>query len=78
MQLATQLRAKNLFVDFDHKQRSLKSQMRRADKMGAKSIIVIGESERVSQVANLKSLATGESRSISLNVQSIISALETS
>jgi len=73
--LSQRLRAKGVFVDFDHKDRSVKSQMRRADKIGSQSIIVLGERERTEQLGQLKNLRTSEVKAIGINVEAIYSAL---
>ena len=44
---------------------SLKSQFRRANDSGAKSVLVRGESERAKAVWNLKNMETSEQREIS-------------
>jgi histidyl-tRNA synthetase len=47
-------------VEMDYEGKSLKSQMRRADKLGARYSIVIGENEVVTGQANLKHMVDGE------------------
>jgi histidyl-tRNA synthetase len=62
--LARRLRAggKRVYLDFDA--RSLKSQMRLADKLNAKSVIIIGDEELKSGSVVLRDMATKEQRSI--------------
>jgi histidyl-tRNA synthetase len=62
--LARRLRTagKRAYLDFDR--RSLKSQMRLADKLGAKSVIIIGEEELKSGTVVVRDMATKEQRSI--------------
>jgi histidyl-tRNA synthetase len=43
--LAYQLRKNGVFVDMDYEDKSLKSQLKRADKLGVKYTIIIGEEE---------------------------------
>jgi histidyl-tRNA synthetase len=43
--LAYELRKNGVFVDMDYEDKSLKSQLKRADKLGAKYTIIIGEEE---------------------------------
>jgi histidyl-tRNA synthetase len=43
--LANDLRAKGVSIEMDHEAKSLKSQLKRADKLGAKYTIIIGEDE---------------------------------
>lgn len=56
------LRKKNLWVDFEHKERSVKAQMRRADKLGSKEVMVLGSQEVASGQAIIKSLDSGKTR----------------
>jgi histidyl-tRNA synthetase len=62
--LARKLRAagKRVYLDFDS--RSLKSQMRLADKLKAKSVIIIGDEELKSGSVVLRDMATKEQRTI--------------
>jgi histidyl-tRNA synthetase len=62
--LARRLRAggKRVYLDFDS--RSLKSQMRLADKLGAGSVIIIGEEELKSGKLLLRDMATKEQRTV--------------
>jgi len=59
-QLVSELRQKGRAVDFDPRGGSLKSQMKRADKSGARFALVIGEREVTSGEGELKPLAGGE------------------
>jgi histidyl-tRNA synthetase len=58
--LVSELRHKGIAVDFDPREGSLKSQMKRADKSGARFALVIGERELASGEGDLKPLAGGE------------------
>ncbi len=58
--LASRLRREGLRVEFDTRGGSLKSQMKRADKVGATYTLVLGERERQSGDAQLKPMAGGE------------------
>ena len=62
--LAQKLRnaGKRVYLDFDG--RSLKSQMRLADKLGAQAVIIIGEDELKSGTVVLRDMATKEQRNI--------------
>jgi histidyl-tRNA synthetase len=62
--LAQKLRkaGKRVYLDFDA--RSLKSQMRLADKLGAKSVIIIGEEELKSGSVVLRDMSTKEQRNV--------------
>ncbi|MFL5351877.1 histidine--tRNA ligase [Archangium sp.] len=58
--LASRLRREGLRVEFDTRGGSLKSQMKRADKLGATYALVIGEAERQSGQAQLKPMRGGD------------------
>jgi len=63
---AAQLRSRGLSVDVDYLDRSLKAQMREADRQGAEYVLVIGDSELRSGKAKLKHMKSGEERHIDL------------
>ena len=62
--LAWRLReaGKRTYLDFDA--RSLKSQMRLADKLGAKSVVIIGEEELKSGNVVVRDMSTKEQRAV--------------
>ena len=59
-------REEGFFVEYDLVERGLKPQMKYADKIGARFVIVLGDSEIDSGAAKLKNMATGEQTDISL------------
>ncbi|WP_211194628.1 histidine--tRNA ligase [Pyxidicoccus fallax] len=65
--LASRLRREGLRVDFDTRGGSLKSQMKRADKSGARFTLVLGEAERTSGQAKLKPMAGGDAIPVALD-----------
>jgi len=65
--LVSRLRREGLVVEFDTRGGSLKSQMKRADKTGARFALVLGEAERESGQAQLKPMAGGEPISVRLD-----------
>jgi len=65
-ELAEKLRKENLSVDFDYLQRSVKAQMREANKVNAKYTLFIGGDEYKEGKINLKNMSTGEEEKISL------------
>lgn len=67
MQLVNVLRAKNLKVDYDQCGRSLKAQMKFADKIGAKNIVVIGDNEINTFTVQVKNMKTGEVKTDKIN-----------
>lgn len=75
-EMCTKLRRRGVFADMDHKDRSVKSQMRRADKMAAMNIVVLGEREMEEGVCQLKQLSTGETKALRLDVETLFEALQ--
>ena len=71
LKLAEELRQESYIVEKDVFERSFKAQMKYADKINAKNLIVIGENELTSGKAKLKNMASGEEKEISLDVNSI-------
>jgi len=65
--IATDLRCEGAFVLFDVVGRSIKSQMKYANKIGASFTVVLGEDELSSGVAQLKNMETGETQEIEVN-----------
>jgi histidyl-tRNA synthetase len=64
--LAHRLRQKNLNVELEGETRSLKSQMRRADKLKARSVIIVGDDELDKGKAILRNMANKQQEEISL------------
>ena len=58
--MATELRQSGMFAEFDVVGRSLKAQMKYADKIGARFTTVIGEDDIKANVAKVKNMQTGE------------------
>lgn len=59
MKLAYALRDEGIYAEFDHVGRSFKAQFKFADKIGAKSVIVIGDSELEKGEYKLKNMRDG-------------------
>jgi histidyl-tRNA synthetase len=59
-----QLRRVGLRADSDYEGRSLKAQMRSADKLGARFVTVLGDEELASGVLKLKEMATGRETTV--------------
>jgi histidyl-tRNA synthetase len=55
-------------VEMDGEERSLKSQMRRADKLKAKSVLIVGDNELQKGRAVLRDMASKQQEEISLDV----------
>ncbi len=64
-EIATQLRSDNT-VEFDYTQRSVKAQMREANRLGATKVLMIGGEEYERGMATLKNMADGSQEEISL------------
>ncbi|MDD6174380.1 MAG: histidine--tRNA ligase [Firmicutes bacterium] len=62
--LMQKVRAEGFAAECDLNGRSLKAQMKYADKIGAKFTMVIGDSELEAGAARLKNMATGEQREV--------------
>jgi len=66
MKLIKDLRGKNLICETDYLNRSLKAQMREADRQKAKKVLIIGEDEIKKGKAVLKDMESGEQEEIEL------------
>lgn len=66
-ELASKLRRHNLTVDYDYLNRSVKAQMREANKMNSKFVLFVGGDEYKNQELVLKNLSTGEQKNIGLS-----------
>ena len=58
--LAQRMRRRGVRVDMEGEEKSLKSQMRRADKMGAAAVLMVGPDETARGKAAVRRMATGE------------------
>lgn len=65
------LRCVGLRADMDLEGKSLKSQMKQADKAGSRYVLIIGDQEMADQRAPLRDMATGEQVELELNLDSI-------
>ena len=65
--IATDLRNEGVFVLFDVFGRSIKSQMKYANKIGAAFTVVLGEDELLSGTAQLRNMDTGETQEIKVD-----------
>ena len=66
VEIAKDMRAEGFTALMDLNQRSLRAQMKYADKLGAKYNLVIGDNEVDDGIAKLKNMATGEETEIAL------------
>ena len=65
------LRSLRVKTDIDHKNRSMKAQMRRANRLNSKAVLVLGSKEVAENKAEIKWLSTGETVLVDLQGQSI-------
>jgi histidyl-tRNA synthetase len=64
--LAAQLRDAGIKTDLDYEGRSLKAQMKLADRSGARFAIILGEEELARKSARMREMATGEESVVAL------------
>ncbi len=62
--IAMQLRKAGVCAEIDHMERSIKAQFKQADKIGAKYVAVIGETELSEGAMNVKNMKNGESEKV--------------
>lgn len=67
MQLAQSLRSAGVSTDIDLMDRSFKAQMKYADKISAKNLIVLGDDEIQNNKVNVKNMSSGEQTSVDLD-----------
>ena len=61
------LRMAGVVVETDYMDRSVKAQMKYANKLGAKHTVILGENELNSNKANIKNMETGEQTEVALD-----------
>ena len=61
-ELVSKLRSNGVVAEFDHLGRSVKAQLKYADKIGAKYSVVIGDDEISSCIVSVKNMLTGETK----------------
>ncbi|MGB5530636.1 MAG: histidine--tRNA ligase [Ignavibacteriaceae bacterium] len=66
-ELAGKLRKENLSIDLDYLQRSVKAQMREANKLNAKYVLFIGGDEYKEGLMNLKNMSNGVEKKIQID-----------
>ena len=75
LRIAEELRQKGIIVEKDIFERSFKSQMKYADKISAKNLLVIGENELKEGKAKIKNMQTGEEKETLLEVKDILNII---
>jgi histidyl-tRNA synthetase len=73
--LAEQLRAEGIWVEMNHDSASLRSQMRKANRIGAKNVIVLGEDEIKTGVITVKNMTDGNDIKTSLQAGAILKSV---
>jgi len=73
--LMTELQGQGLWVEMDYEGKSLKSQMRRADKFGARYSVVIGGNEMAAGRASFKRMEDGLATEASLTADAVAQLL---
>lgn len=68
-ELAEKLRENDVYVEHDLMNRSFKAQMKYADKIQAKNLLVIGEDELKTGLAKIKNMKTGEEKECQLDFE---------
>ena len=63
-EIATSLRLRGISAEIDHLNRSVKAQMKYADKLGAEYVAVIGENELLSGEVNIKNMKDGTTQTV--------------
>jgi histidyl-tRNA synthetase len=66
-ELAGKLRKENLSIDFDYLQRSVKAQMREANKLNARYVLFIGGDEYKDGMMILKNMSTSKEEKVAIN-----------
>jgi len=69
------LRANKIYAECDLCNRSVKAQMKYADKIGAEAVIVMGDNELDIGKAQIKNMQTGESKETELTSEALINLL---
>ncbi|MEA4937987.1 MAG: histidine--tRNA ligase [Christensenella sp.] len=73
--LATALRKRGVKVEIDHIGRSVKAQIKYADKVGARYVLVLGEDELAKHEGKLKRMSDGEETITALDVDDMLKIL---
>lgn len=66
-QIAFDLRGNEMICELDYEEKSFKAQFRRANKLGATHIVILGDNEIAAKKAAVKDLATGVQQEVELN-----------
>ena len=70
--LTEQLRAEGLWVEMNHEETSIRSQMRTAHRMGARNVIVLGEDELKNEQIVVKNMENADKTASSLEIKELL------
>ena len=73
--IASHLRSGGLSVEVNYTSSSLKSQMRKANRINAKNVIIIGEDELTQGETVVKDMNTGKDQKVSLDSEALLAIL---
>ncbi|WP_457575475.1 histidine--tRNA ligase [Desulfomarina sp.] len=73
--LVHNLRSRKINVAMDHEGKSLKSQMKQANRVGALYVLIIGDDEVDRARGNLKEMASGRQQEVRLEAASLVEAM---
>jgi histidyl-tRNA synthetase len=73
--LAHELRRGGVVVEVDHRGRSVKAQMKRADRSSAETVLVLGARELEAERGQLKDMGSGDVRDVALDAGALLVAL---
>ncbi len=76
IEISEALRISEVIVEKDICERSFNAQMKYANKINAKNLLVIGETEIQTDIAKIKNMKTGEEKEVKLNPNSILEKLK--
>jgi histidyl-tRNA synthetase len=74
--LAEQLRDRGLWVEINYEESSLRSQMRRADRIGAKFVIILGEDELKRHKVSIKDMKEKGEIEVPIEPEEVIKAIK--
>jgi histidyl-tRNA synthetase len=74
-QVTEQLRAERLWIEINHEITSLKSQMRKANRIGAKNVIVLGEDEIKTAKVVIKNMFDKSETSSGLEIEELLKVI---
>lgn len=66
-ELISSFRAKGISADMDYIDRKMKAQMKAADRLGAKYVLVLGEMELAEAAVNVKTMETGDQQKVAFH-----------